>query len=434
MRGWKVMRTLTWRQRRERDVVRIVATISTLLAFGCSVDHGSMVEEPLDLSVSDDAAIDLGGTDAMIPGPGDDLSHPTTPEDAGAAAGVGVAQGNCHGCAWRDGRVWCWGANTFGALGDTTKTSRPTAAPVQGLDGKFVVQVAVGCSNPAVTGHSCALTDKGEVWCWGANGTGQLGDQSGADQQLPVKVVGLGDATAVAVGAGHSCALTKSGSVVCWGDNQYFQIGDGSGMNQPAPTAANGLSDAVEIAAGYWHTCARRASGALACWGPNAYGEIGNGSPDAAKTPAAVATIADAVQIVAGVTHSCARRGNGTAWCWGSGQNGSLGNGMTPQEQRTPIQVSLPFSPVALAIDSAVCARQYGGAVWCWGLEPGAGGASMVVSTPAQIGSLSDAYFIAGHCATRTSGKVSCWGFDDSGQLGDGTMTASATPVDVQGL
>ena len=87
------------------------------------------------------------------------------PDGVSTLSGLAVAQGPCHGCAWYHGRVRCWGANTFGALGDSTTSSRGVAAPVVGLDGEEVVQVAVGCGNPVVTGHTCALTAKAEVCC-----------------------------------------------------------------------------------------------------------------------------------------------------------------------------------------------------------------------------------------------------------------------------
>jgi hypothetical protein len=338
---------------------------------------------------------------------------------------VGVTQGACHGCAWRQGRVFCWGANTFGALGNGTTTSSTVAVPVSDLTD--VVQVSTGCGNEAIEGHSCALTGGGEVWCWGSNAAGQLGDQTFTDSSVPVRVRGLPKITGISLGVAHTMAVAADGRVFCWGDDSDAQCGC-TGGNCAAPSAVAGVTDAVEVSAGYWHTCVRRAGGTLLCWGRNAYGEVGNRTTNGQITPTSVLGISNAVQIAAGPIHTCARLSDGTAWCWGGGMYGEIGNGMSPTSQLTPAQVSLSFSAAELSTTVTDCARDSAGNVACWGPNVPMGSA-----TPVAVG-ISDAIGLGGMCAARPSGRVSCWGFNGRGELGDGTMIDRSAPVDVQML
>jgi alpha-tubulin suppressor-like RCC1 family protein len=90
--------------------------------------------------------------------------------------------------------------------------------------------------------HSCAVLGNGRVRCWGDNTYGQLGDQTTNDSDSPVEVVGLDDAVAVAVGTQHTCVLTKSAAVKCWGGNAFGQLGDGTDVkNRMQPTAVVGV-------------------------------------------------------------------------------------------------------------------------------------------------------------------------------------------------
>ena len=378
------------------------------------------------------------------------LAHPpagSLPADGGGAAppadggspdgsvnggvAIGVVQGVCHGCAWRGGRAFCWGDNSFGELGDGSRVSRPYAMPVQGLD--KIVQMAVGCGSPTSNGHTCAVTSSKEVWCWGANTDGQIGDDSGEDQLMPKRIASLSGVTAVSLGARHSCALLEDHRVFCWGDNDSLQIGDDTLIDRPAPTLVKNLTDAVEISMGHYHSCARRQTGALACWGRNAYGEAGTGDQNGVLHAMPVKGIDDALQIAAGAFHTCARRASGGAWCWGSGLYGEMGNGTQPFAQLTPVQVKLPWEPLELESGEALCARNAPGAVSCWSARVDANLNTVIKLSPEPITPLAPALSLGGFCAA-SAGVVSCWGFNDSGQLGNETLDDSELPVGVVGL
>jgi len=144
-----------------------------------------------------------------------------------------------HSCAVkRDGTVWCWGLNNRGQLGDGSVVDSPR--PVRALSVADVVQVALGGyeTNGPVS-HTCARGGDGRVWCWGANAFGQLGDGTSTSRDEPTPVPGLEDALDVGAGATHSCAVRGGGGVWCWGANDRGQLGDGT--VGPPRTAAPAL-------------------------------------------------------------------------------------------------------------------------------------------------------------------------------------------------
>src|SRR5262249_43071343 len=149
------------------------------------------------------------------------------------------------------GAVECWGANDSGQLGDNSTTQRPAPVDVSGLAGG-VVALATGAA------HSCALTVAGGVKCWGLNANGQGGDGTTTQRLTPVDVSGLTSGVrAIAAGDNHTCALTNAGGVKCWGQNATGQLGDNSTTDRNAPVGVSGLSGGViAIDAGAAHTCA----------------------------------------------------------------------------------------------------------------------------------------------------------------------------------
>lgn len=282
-----------------------------------------------------------------------------------------------HGCALlARGVVKCWGMNTSGQLGNGTKNSSATPVLVRGI-GSATAVAAGGAWEGAYT---CALLASGTVKCWGANGSGQLGDGSKKDSTFPVTVAGISTAAALAVAGnsfteGHSCAVLASGAVQCWGANDSGQLGNGTNILESlTPVTVIGIDNATAVAAGANSTCALLASGAVKCWGSNWYGQLGDGTggPDGSNrsgssTPVFVTGISTATAITVGENHACALLSSGSAQCWGYNYNGQLGNG-TVWTSNIPVDVSGLNGATRLAAgEEHTCALLSDGAMRCWG-------------------------------------------------------------------
>lgn len=350
-----------------------------------------------------------------------------------------VAAGYLHTCAVTTrGAVRCWGWNNYGQLGNrsTTDSVRPVA--VSGLRSK-VRSVTAG------SGHTCALTTNGKVWCWGDNQFGQLGNGSTTHSSRPVAVHGLGRGVkAISAGNVHTCAITSTGAAMCWGNNLFGALGDGSEVDSTLPVPVYGLTSGVRaIAAGYQHTCAISSTRAAMCWGNNGFGRLGNDSMTSSARPVPVFGLASGVkQIAAGTQFSCAVNAKNAAVCWGFDGQGQLGDDGVGWSLR-PVGVhGLGFGVRAVKAGTATaCALTLRGRVACWGSnDEGELGDNSTTSSRVpvpvyrldRVAALTVGYR---HTCVRTVRRtVKCWGNNPFGQLGNNTTTDSPRPVRVFGF
>lgn len=346
---------------------------------------------------------------------------------------VNVVAGFTHSCALDAlGHVWCWGRNNQGQLGDGTTTDRLTPQQVPGLGD--VAEVALG------TWHSCARQISGQVRCWGWNETGQLGDGGFTRRTTPVRVKGLNNVAGLSLGGSHSCARLENGRVRCWGKNWEGQVGDGTiSNNRPSPVPVPGLRNVVEIALGRAHSCARLANSRVRCWGYNFYGQLGDGTNINRSSPVVVSGLGNAAEIKLGGWHSCVRQINGNMRCWGNNQDGNLGDG-TLLPSLTQIRVPGLRNVAGISLGGThSCARLQNGRLRCWGYNEfgQVGGGSddsrqlspVPLPRPRNVADVSLGFWHS--CAVQNNGRVSCWGLNSFGQLGDGTTTQRRTPVEV---
>ena len=367
---------------------------------------------------------------------------------ANIADATAIAAGDSHSCALREGgTISCWGSNDSGQLGDGTEDD--SLVPVQVANITDATAIAAGSR------HSCALHQGGTISCWGNNGWGQLGDGTRDVSRVPVRVVGIADATAIAAGDFYSCALREGGTISCWGDNRVGQLGDGTDDGSLVPVQVVGIADATAIATGSgWvgsggsgHSCALREGGTISCWGSNDSGQLGDGTEDVSLVPVQVANITDATAIATASRHSCALHQGGTISCWGWNYYGQLGDGTEDDVSLVPVQVANIADATAIATGGThSCALREGGTISCWGnnynRQLGDGTAGGVSSVPVQVANITNATAIAtasggihSHsCALREGGTISCWGSNNSGQLGDGTDDGSSVPVQVANI
>jgi alpha-tubulin suppressor-like RCC1 family protein len=301
--------------------------------------------------------------------------------------------------------------------------------------------------------HTCALLSNGAVECWGDNTRGQLGNgMTTGLASPPVKVSGLSTAIAVTTGAGHSCALLSGGTLQCWGYNFYGELGNGTTTNSSTPVAVSGISGALAVSARGSHTCALLSAGVVQCWGDNRSGELGDGTTTNSLTPVAVSGLSNVTSITAGNAYECALLSDHSVRCWGDNTYGELGIGTIAGPascaggscSTAPLTVSGLTGATAVAAGEGAhsCAVLSGGAVQCWGYnndgQLGNGSTGGILSTPVAVSRMNGATAITvggfHSCALLSDGTVQCWGNNSAGELGNGTTANSPLSVPIPGL
>lgn len=252
-----------------------------------------------------------------------------------------IHAGGLHTCGLDgSGQAYCFGYNAYGQIGNnsTSYAFRPKAV-VHPLGVTFT-QIAAGYF------HSCALDGStGQAYCWGYGGNGAVGDNGFFGSTTPVAVDQPSGVTftQIATEYSHSCAVSSTGQAYCWGENGSGQLGDSTTVDKYAPVAVKQPSGVsfVAISTGDAHTCARTAANQVYCWGGNGKGQLGRGNGFASRIPVAVAQPSGVTfpQLSNGSYFTCAIDTNSQAYCWGRGDYGQLGNGGTSDE----------FSPVAVS-------------------------------------------------------------------------------------
>ena len=301
---------------------------------------------------------------------------------------------------------------------------------------------------------------------WGDDFFGQLGDGGAhADRPTPVAVSGLGadsGVVAVAGGGAHSLAVRADGSVLAWGNDEFGQLGDGgANADRSTPVGVSGLgpgSGVVAVAAGEVHSLAVRADGSVLAWGNDEFGQLGDGGANVnTSTPVGVSGLGPGggvASVVAGGAHSFAVRTDGSVLAWGNDEFGQLGDGGPDADQPTPVELLDFLVPgtgvVSLAAGGAhSLAVRPDGSVMAWGynetgqLGDGQAGAHHSQPTPVPVYGLAPGSGVASvaagdehSLALRADGSAVAWGNDDSGQLGDGGANdfTQPRPVAVRGL
>ena len=216
---------------------------------------------------------------------------------------VSISAGDSYTCALTSGGdAKCWGSNTYGRLGDGTTIAHSTPADVVGLTGSVSKVIAGQMS-------ACALITDGGAKCWGANSWGQLGDGTTISSSTPVDVIGLsGELVSLDIGLGHKCAVASAGEAVCLGYNNWGQLGDGTMINRPVPGGVSGLASSIDsVTTGNIHTCALTMDGGVKCWGYNGTGALGNGTTTQSSIPVDVTGLTSGVTAIdSGFLYTCA--------------------------------------------------------------------------------------------------------------------------------
>ncbi len=281
-----------------------------------------------------------------------------------------VAAGNNHSLALDgDGTVWAWGDGSSGQLGNGSGNSILLPAKVKNFNGVGTLSdvIAIAAGN----GYSVALKKDGTVWAWGANGKGQLGNATNTSANLPVQVLNLAQVSMIASGANSQTTLasTSDGNVWAWGDGSLDQLGNGSLADSNVPLQVLGISNVTAINGGKNRSVAIKADKTVWAWGSNASGELGNGTNNSSSVPVQVLNLTDVTSIGGGSNHSLAIKSDGSVWAWGGNNNGQLGDG-TVSNKSTPVSVTSFGSGATVMISGGEgfsVALKLDGTVWAWG-------------------------------------------------------------------
>ncbi len=317
-----------------------------------------------------------------------------------------------------DGTIRAWGFNSNRELGDGTDIDRSTPVQVLGITNAIAISntrdrcivllkngtckiIGSDIIMPKITNaiavsahfnHTLALLSDGSISSWGNNTYGQLGNGSSSttDSNTPVQVLGINNAIAIKTGIFYSLALLADGTIRAWGYNYYGQLGDNTTTQRNIPIQVLGITNAISIEVAYYHCFAILSDGTIRSWGRNNYGQLGDGTTTDRKTPVQVLGITNAIAICTSEYMSMALLADGTIRSWGNNYYGSLGNGISTTTYSTiPVQV--------LNINNAIgisCAYSHG-------------------------------------LALLSDGTVKSWGYNNRGQLGDGTSISKSSPVSV---
>jgi len=279
-------------------------------------------------------------------------------EVPGITGATAITVSTGHTCVVASGDVKCWGAGTAGQLGNGTTASSNVPVTAAGIAGH-----ATGVSSYSAT--TCAVLDDGTVRCWGANTYGQVGDGTTVIRSTPQPVTGLTGVTQVASGDGHSCARRSDGTVWCWGLNSNGQLGLGNQTSSSVPVAVPGLTGVVDVSAGQTSTCATLTDGTVRCWGAGSLGQLGTGTTTRYLQPTAVAGLTGAVETQVFDSTACSRRSDGSVWCWGVNNAGQLGGGASGTTSLSAVAVPTITDAVAFGSGRRPCFVLSGGTVRC---------------------------------------------------------------------
>jgi alpha-tubulin suppressor-like RCC1 family protein len=385
----------------------------------------------------------------MVPVPvGADPQRVACPEPGCAAAEDGTA---CDGGTCRLGEccTGCWNEADGRCEDGTTVVACGAGGTLCEACCDDDVACTAGQCDPAIElggpsagfAHACVIAMGGELWCWGANASGQLGDGTTADATVPVRGTVMGSfgevaagGTSAPTGAGHTCAIDWTNELYCWGTNDLGQLGSGDLAPVTGAVHVSPGSTWDTVSAGGQHTCAIDRVGGLWCWGQNADGIVGEaGFGGIVATPTQIGVGMSWTGVDTFRRHACALSG-ASLHCWGLNRDGALEVGSGDDGVAGPMPVMLDYLGEVTSVAAGgffTCALSQasgalGGAVRCWGINAGGQlGRPMGALASDPIGGIEDFLIVSAGldhaCGIRADGSLWCWGRNALGQVGSGS-------------
>ncbi len=327
----------------------------------------------------------------------------------------------------QSGVLKCWGIPLVGSSNLTSSSF--ILSPTTVDSGVLYSSVSVG--NNGGYPHACGITQSGVLKCWGANGSGQLGDGTLISRTSPVTIDSGTSYKSVAVGGNgseaHSCGITTAGILKCWGNDRVMATG--TTVHRLTPSIIDTSMSYSSVTVGDTYTCAINSVEVLKCWGTSYHGQSQS-----------IATVVDPgtayKSVTASYTAVCGITNANELKCWGTGH---LGSGAYSASQSTPIIIDSGTSYRNVSVGpAAICGITLTNSLKCWGVNSWGevGNGSLVAqTTPLRIdaGTLYGSISVgsAQTCGITTGGLAKCWGSNNAGQLGDGTTSIKLTPTAV---
>ncbi len=326
----------------------------------------------------------------------------------------------------QDGNLYTWGYNDSGELGDGTNMDNHI--PVKTMSN--ISKVALG-SGAFGRNHGAAIMDDGSLYMWGWNEDGRLGNGTGSGYFVtPIKI--MDDVVSCSLGSEHSAAITKDGSLYTWGRNFRGALGNGTTISSFVPIKI--MDDVIFVSLGFSCSAAITEDGSLYTWGDNCLGTLGNGTTTDSSVP--IKIMDDVVSVSMGFSCSAAITKNGDLYMWGHNDYGQLGNGTTIKST-VPIKIMNNVSLVSVSnLHNHSAAVTKDGNLYMWGRNDYGqlgNGTTVDSAIPIKIMDNVSAISLGGlySGAVTKDGSLYMWGRNDYGQLGNGTTIDSHTPVKI---
>lgn len=307
--------------------------------------------------------------------------------------------------------LYCWGYNTTGEVGDGTTVNK--SSPVQIDSGTKYVKVSGDSTK-------CAITTTGVLKCWGSNSYGQVGDGTTVNKKTPVIVDSGTNYKEVKSYGSTSCGITSTNALKCWGLNTTGQVGDGTTVNKTVPTLINSGTSYSSIEISGILNCGITDTGVLKCWGNNLYGAVGDGTATNKTTPTVVDSGTAYSFVKTNYSITCGITAANDLKCWGRNTYGGVGDGsLTNRLSPTLIDSGVKYSKVSTSGMNGACAITIAGDLKCWGRNNlgNVGDGSIITRTSPVIidngikySDVAVTISAPGTCGLTQAGKIKCWG------------------------
>ena len=263
----------------------------------------------------------------------------------------------------KNSKAWGWGYNHNGQLGDNTIVSKLTPVSILGANKTFCI-ISSGYD------HSMVIDKNGKIWCWGRNNWGQLGDYTIGDKYTPVSILGTNKTFCqISAGHSHSLAIDKNGKLWGWGYNLYGNLGDNTAVSKCTPVAIFGNHTFCSISAGWRYSLAIDNNGKAWGFGYNVQGQLGDNTVVSKRTPVSIYGNKTFCSISCNY-HSIGIDKNGKGWGWGYNNSGQLGDNSIVS-RRTPVSIlgtNKTFCSISAGYNFSL-AIDKNGKEWSWGIN-----------------------------------------------------------------